>query len=113
MKTYEGMFIVDPVLASTKWDEVDQHLKDIITNYRGRVLQLNKWGERKLAYPIKHQKRGTYVLTYFEAPEASIGKINSEIRLSEIIWRAMILVKPKKKIPVVADEPVADKKSPD
>lgn len=96
MNTYEGMFLVEPTLASTKWNDVVQHIKDLVTKHGGKVLQSNKWAERKLAYTIRHQKRGTYVLTYFEAPTDSISKINADCKLSEIIMRAMILAKPPK-----------------
>lgn len=96
MKPYEGLFLVDPAQASTAWEAVLSHTKEIVTKYSGKILQANKWAERKLAYPIKRQKRGTYILVNFEAPPESITKINADCRLSEIILRAMILVAPPK-----------------
>jgi len=96
MKPYEGLFLVNPAQASTDWEAVLQHTKEIITKHGGKILQANKWAERKLAFPIKRQKRGTYILVQFEAPPESLTKINADCRLSEIILRAMILVAPPK-----------------
>jgi len=95
LKRYEGMFLVEPVKASTNWDEVTKHIEEVITKHGGKVIQSIKWAERKLAYPIKKQKRGTYVLVDFEAPPASIDKIKADSVLSEIILRALIVIPSK------------------
>jgi ribosomal protein S6 len=98
MKTYEGMFLVDPAQASTKWDESVEHIKGLITKHGGKIINITKWAERKLCYTIKQQRRGTYVLSYFEAPPDAISKLNADFNLSEIVLRAMILVKTEKEM---------------
>lgn len=98
MNTYEAMFIVEPVLASTQWDTVVKHIQDILTKYQAKVIKISKWAIRKLAYEIRKQKRGTYILVYFEAPPQNIARIRADCQLSEIIMRTLILKLNKKEI---------------
>ncbi|MEK7448460.1 MAG: 30S ribosomal protein S6 [Planctomycetota bacterium] len=95
-RTYEGLFLVDPAQAASGWDKVMAHVRELLTKEGATILKESKWAERPLAYPINDQKRGTYILIYFEAPPLSISKIKTACRLSETILREMILVPPKK-----------------
>ncbi len=67
MRTYEGMFLVDPVVAAREWTKVTEELDRIIKRNGGEIVLLNKWGERKLAYPIRKNNRGAYVIAFFKA----------------------------------------------
>ena len=55
------------------------------------VVAVKKWGERRLAYPIKGQKRGTYVLAYFRGRSDSYPRMERDCNLSEIVIRNMII----------------------
>ncbi len=48
------------------------------------------WEERRLAYPINNQQRGTYLLVYFNAPTAEITPINRELNMAELVMRHMV-----------------------
>jgi small subunit ribosomal protein S6 len=90
-KTYEAMFIVDPLIASKEWNRVSEEIEKIIKRYNGEMVSLKKWGERKLSYPVKKQARGTYVLSYFKTPSESVTPIKNDLQLSEVILRFMLL----------------------
>jgi small subunit ribosomal protein S6 len=92
MRTYEGMLVVDPVAASTGWDKVIGEIEHVLAKYEAKLLKLDKWGERELAYPIKKRTRGTYILMYFQSPPRSISRIRGDFELSETILRHLILV---------------------
>ncbi len=91
MKTYESMLLVEPTVAAKEWSRVVEELDRIVKRNGATVLQMAKWGERKLAYPIRRSNRGTYVLAYFSAPEKSLGKIKSDLQLSEVVMRSLLL----------------------
>lgn len=91
-KTYEAMFIIDPLVASKEWNRVSEEIEKIVKRYSGEIISLKKWGERKLSYPVKKQARGTYVLSYFKGPSESVSPIKNDFHLSEIILRSMILM---------------------
>ena len=90
-KLYEGMFLVDSALAGSDWDAVLQTIKSILQKAEVEILWLQKWGEKKLAYEVKHKGRGTYILCYFRADGGRIRDIERDVRLSERIMRALIL----------------------
>ncbi|MCG3179894.1 MAG: 30S ribosomal protein S6 [Phycisphaerae bacterium] len=89
VKTYEGMFLVSPVLGEgvAPTDPVQRILK----RAEAEVLVCKKWDERKLAYEIRKQKRGTYVLTYFKADGSRIAGIERDVQLADDMLRVLIL----------------------
>jgi ribosomal protein S6 len=91
LKTYEGMFIVDNRHANRDWDRVVGHVTEIVVKHGGKMIRCEKWGERKLAYPILGHKRGTYLLAYFEGVEETVNRVYREVELSESLVRALIL----------------------
>ncbi len=91
MKTYEGMLLVDPTIAAKEWNRVTEEVDRIAKRHGAAVLQVNKWGERKLTFPVRKSARGTYVLAYLSAPEKALGKIKADLQLSEIVFRSLLL----------------------
>jgi small subunit ribosomal protein S6 len=91
-KTYEAMFIVDPLVASKEWPRVNEEVEKIVKRYGGEIVSIKKWGERKLSYPVKKQLRGTYVLSYFKSPSESVAAMRNDLTLSEVVLRFMILL---------------------
>jgi ribosomal protein S6 len=91
MRTYEGMFLVESGVASKDWDNVVGEIERVLKTGGAEVLKLDKWDDRFLAYPIKKQKRATYILTNFKVPPDGVEKVKRECELSEMILRALIL----------------------
>jgi small subunit ribosomal protein S6 len=87
---YEGLFLFPQSVASNLQTAVDQ-VKNILTRHQAEIVMLRKWDERKLAYPIKGQKRGVYFLAYFKAPGSQLHHIDRDCTLSEQILRALII----------------------
>lgn len=91
MKTYEGMLLVEPTIAAREWNRVVEEIDRIVKRNGATVLQVAKWGERKLSYPVKKNNRGAYVLAYFAAPEGAVTKIRADLQLSEVVLRNLIV----------------------
>lgn len=90
MKSYEGMFLLDPALASD-WPAAEAEVKRVLDRAEAKLLGIKKWDERKLAYPIRRNKRGLYVLTFFEVDAEKIGPLERDCQLSEKILRVLVL----------------------
>jgi small subunit ribosomal protein S6 len=86
---YEAMFLL-PAGATAEMDKSLAAVKGIIERHAGDVVVLKKWDERKLAYEIKAQKRGLYIIAYFNAPAAAVSAIERDVNLSEDILRVMV-----------------------
>lgn len=87
---YEAMFLIGQA-AAANLPEVLDHIKDIFGRAGAEVIAMKKWDERRLAFEIKKQKRGLYILTYFRAQNTAITGIERDVNLSEKILRVMIL----------------------
>ncbi len=90
MKRYEGMFLFDSS-AARDWAAIEQEVHRLCNRIGAELLVCVKFDERKLAYEIRRRKRGTYVLTYFEAPEEKITDLERDAQLSELVLRALVL----------------------
>lgn len=92
MKTYEAMYVLRSAEANADWDGTLAELSGILERHGGKAVKVDKWGERKLAYDIDHQRRAVYAVIYFEAPEAAIDDIARDTRLNAKVLRVIIVV---------------------
>jgi small subunit ribosomal protein S6 len=86
---YEGLFLFGTAATVDSEGAVKQ-IGDLLAKHGAETLLLRKWDERKLAFEIKKNKRGLYVLAFFKAPGGAVDKINRDVNLSETILRALI-----------------------
>jgi small subunit ribosomal protein S6 len=88
--TYEAMFLIGQA-AAADLGGVIEHIKEILARGHAEIIAMRKWDERRLAYEIKKQKRGLYILCYFKAPNSDLPHIERDCNLSEKVLRALIL----------------------
>ena len=86
---YEGLFLFGAA-ATVDVDGAVKQVGDLVAKHGGEALLLRKWDERKLAFEIKKNKRGLYVLCFFKAPGGAVDKISRDVNLSETILRVLI-----------------------
>jgi len=84
------MFLFETTFASS-FGNVEQEIKRILDRAGAEILLMGKWDERKLAYEIRRQKRGCFVLVYFKATPESINGIERDCKLSESLLRLLIV----------------------
>jgi len=89
---YEGLFILDSDLYARGADEVSGQVAGIVEQFGGEVLLSRLWDERKLAYPIKGHRRGTYWLAYFKMEPSAVKDLTRQFQLSDSILRFLILL---------------------
>lgn len=96
VNTYEGMFLLDSAKVAVNWDESVKHVHDILAKHNAEIVASRQWDERRLAYPVEGQKKGTYLLTFFRTEGENLKEIEADCRLSELVLRDLILkVHPK------------------
>lgn len=88
---YEGLFILDSDLFARNADELSAQVSRYIEQVGGEILVSRLWEERKLAYPIKGHRRGTYWLTYFKVDTQKLKDLNRQCQISNNILRFMFL----------------------
>lgn len=87
--TYEALFLFG-ASAGTEVDHTLAAVRALIEKHGGSLLHLRKWDERKLAYEVKKQKRGLYVLAFFTGPAGAPAGIYRDVSISETVLRALI-----------------------
>lgn len=88
--TYEVMFLISQAQAADLAGVIE-HINEIFARAGAEILAMRKWDERRLAYEIKKQKRGLYILAYIKAPARNIAQFERDTNLSERILRVLIL----------------------
>jgi ribosomal protein S6 len=91
---YEGMFLLDSARAAKDWEGTEALVTGVLTRYGAKILIKDRWDERKLAYPVKKQRRGTYFLAYFDAPTKSVAEIRRDLLLTDGVVRFLMLTWP-------------------
>jgi len=87
---YEAMFLLGTA-AIAEPEKGIETCRGIIERHGGQIMVIKKWDERKLAYEISGQKRGTYVISYFTAPGPAVAAIERDVKLSEEVLRVLVL----------------------
>jgi small subunit ribosomal protein S6 len=88
--TYEVMFLIGQAQAADLTGVIE-HINELFARSGAEVLAMRKWDERRLAYEIRKQKRGLYILAYIEAPGRNLSQFERDCNLSERILRTMVL----------------------
>jgi small subunit ribosomal protein S6 len=97
LRQYETVFILDPVLDEIAWDKEVKKLEELIENNKGKIIQTQRWGLKKLSYHIKKKNEGYYVLIQFEAPTSLVRELDRYYKLNESCLRFLNVVLEEKK----------------
>ena len=93
MKTYEMLYVLDAALADEAKESFVSKFEKIVSDNGGKVVSTDKWGVKKLAYPINYKSDGYYVLMTFEADGAVVDELDRVCGLSAEVLRRMITKK--------------------
>lgn len=87
MRTYEELFIVKPDASEEEIDALNGQLEAVIKQSGGKIEKTDKWGVRKLAYKVKKQAEGFYVLLFFHATATTVKEIERRLRVSDLVLK--------------------------
>ena len=90
MREYELVFIVHPDLDDTAFKEVVEKVQGWITGGGGSIAKIDLWGKRKLAYEIRKQKEGQYVLMHTQMDPAFSAQLERNLRYLEPVMRFLV-----------------------
>ena len=90
MAKYEMLYLLNNDLTEEAKAQLVEKYEGIVTKMGGNVLSTDKWGTKKLAYPIKFKNEAYYVLTTFEADGAVINELNRVARIDADVYRLIV-----------------------
>ncbi len=88
---YELVYVLNPDLADEALESSVNNINQFITSREGVVDAVDKWGKRKLAYPLKHFLEGNYILTKFKFSPARCKELEANLRISEDVIRHLLI----------------------
>ena len=88
---YEGLFIFDPNRYGHDPDGVSAQIPALIEKLGGEILVSRLWEERRLAYAIKGQRKGTYWLIYFRLDTNLLTEVKKQCQINDNLLRVMFL----------------------
>ena len=88
---YEMLYLIDSAVAEEARDALITKFEDTVKNLGGTVLSTDKWGVKKLAYPIQYKNDGFFVLMKFNSEPAVVNELDRIAGLSDEILRRMIV----------------------
>ncbi len=93
---YETIFILDPTLDEHTLEKEIKKVEDLIANQKGKIIRTEKWGTRRLSYPIKKKMQGFYTLIYFEGDGNIPAELERTYKLNESCLRYLVVVSEEK-----------------
>jgi small subunit ribosomal protein S6 len=85
------MYILDSNRYARDQAGVSSQIPGMVQKFGGQMLANRLWEDRRLAYPIKGHRKGTYWLTYFRLDSAQLSALNRQCQLNENVLRHLFL----------------------
>jgi small subunit ribosomal protein S6 len=89
-RNYEIGFVIDPEATEEDVKKVIDSVVEIIKKANGNIENVDEWGRRRLAYPIKGHNEGIYIFITADVKGAVYFEIERRLKLSEKVMRFII-----------------------
>ena len=89
MIKYETTFILEPGLDENRVNEEIERVSQWIRDLGGEVLEVQRWGKRRLAYEINKKRDGIYTLVLHQSPGPVVKEIERRMSLNESYMRVL------------------------
>lgn len=91
LRDYELVYIVKPETDEESLESATGNVNQFITGNGGIVSEEERWGKRKLAYPINRFQEGNYVLTRFKMEPVWSKGLEASLEISEDVLRHLLI----------------------
>jgi small subunit ribosomal protein S6 len=91
MRRYETIFILRPNAGEDEINRVVESTSKIILDEKGTIIELDKWGMKKLAYLIKKESLGYYVYCDYAGTPAAVAEIERKFRIDDSVLKYMTI----------------------
>ena len=91
LRDYELVLVISPEVAEEGFEATIENISRFITGKGGTITNIERWGKRRLAYPIMHFVEGNYVLARFKLRSAFGKELEANLRISEDVLRHLMI----------------------
>jgi small subunit ribosomal protein S6 len=96
MRRYETIVVLNPDVVEPDAETIFERLKNVISQYNGRIVFWDDWGQKKLAYPIKGKERARYVRIDYCGMGDLVAELERLIRIDDRFLKYMTVLLKKK-----------------
>ncbi len=119
MRLYETAFLIAPNLAEDETEQLIQQMAEIVTEKKGEMVDIDKWGKRKMAYQIRKFDAATYVFFHYQGEADIPAELERRFKQTDAILRYMTVrmeeepkIRQRKKGRPKPREAMAERKTP-
>ncbi len=87
MRHYETTYVLRPNLGEDMFNEIIERTNAIVTDDGGSVINIDRWGIKKLAYEVKKETQGCYVYMNYATPGSTIKELERIFRIDDRVLR--------------------------
>jgi small subunit ribosomal protein S6 len=91
LRDYELVVVLSPDIRDDEVPASIERVQQAITGRGGEIVDVNHWGRRRLAYPIKRHLEGNYVVSQIRLDPDRVSDLEQNLRISEDVLRHMIV----------------------
>ena len=91
LRDYELVLVISPEVVEEEFEAAINNVSRFITESGGIISDIERWGKKRLAYPIRHFAEGSYVLIRFKLNPAFGKELEANLRISEEVLRHLLV----------------------
>lgn len=108
MRRYETVLIAHVDLPDDELNGLVDRCSAIITDHKGILVKVERWGKRRLAYLIKKQARGFYILFDYAGTSAAVNELERNLKINDKILKFMTILKEDAVDPAAVEKEIAE-----
>lgn len=108
MRRYETILIAHVDLSEDELSSLITRYSAIIANQKGILVKVERWGKRRLAYLIKKQARGFYILMDYGAESAAVNELERNLKINDKVLKFMTVLRDEVVDPVALEKEIAE-----
>ena len=91
MSAYELMYLVKPELDDQQVQQEIEKVGQLIQTNGGQIKKVTPWGKRRLAYTVKDNREGHYVVAEFDLDQAKVQEVERVLKISDSVFRHLLV----------------------
>jgi small subunit ribosomal protein S6 len=104
VRTYETVFILDPDLNEDDTEKSIKRAQTVIEGQKGKIVFLDRWGKRKLAYRVKKKVKGNYVRVVYYGEPKIVAVLERNLRIMEEVLKFLTINLAATEIEIATEE---------
>jgi small subunit ribosomal protein S6 len=108
LRRYETILIAHVDLSEDELSNLIDRYSTIIKDQKGLLVKVERWGKRRLAYMIKKQARGFYILIDYAGESAAVNELERNLKINDKILKFMTVLKDGAVDPAALENEIAE-----